>query len=188
MLRRVFTEHRWFFVALLAVLAVNVGVYAGYIHPLASSVADADSRAAEAARARLEARRELDAATGIARSRERAEAELRTFDRDVLPADLDAAHKLTYVDLAVRARQHNLKIARRTESPGRERGSRFGRLEIGVTLEGRYQDIRRFVYGLEKAPGFVVIDDMAISPGPSQDVLELTMALSTYYRVASDAS
>jgi Tfp pilus assembly protein PilO len=181
-------EHRWFFVGLLAVLAANLGVYAGYIYPLASSVADADSRAAAAARARLDARRELDAVTGIARSRERAEAALLAFYRDVLPADLDAAHKLTYVDLAVRARQSNLTIARRTETPGHQRGSRFGRLDIGLTLEGRYEDIRRFVYGIEKAPGFLVIDDMVINPGRTPNELVLTMQLSTYYRVASDAS
>ncbi len=137
MLRRVVTEHRWFFAVLLVALAADVGVYAGYIYPLSVRVADADNRAASAARARLEARRELDAAAGIARSREKAETELLKFYRDVLPADLDAAHKLTYLDLAVRARQSNLKVARRTENPVRERGSGFGRLEIGLTLEGQ---------------------------------------------------
>jgi hypothetical protein len=158
------------------------------IYPLSSRVADADNRAAFAARSRQEARHELDAATGIARSRQQTEAELAAFYRDVLPADLDAAHKLTYLDLSLRARKNNLRMARRTENPGHERGSLFGRLQIGLILEGQYEDMRRFIYGLEKAPGFLVIDVLTIDPGRAQDALVLTLQLSTYYRMASDAS
>ncbi len=187
-MRRVVSEHRRFFGILLVALTANVVVYAGLIYPLASRVADADNRAAFAARSRQEARHELDAATGVARSREKAEAELLTFYRDVLPADLDAAHRLTYLDLAVRARRNNLRVAHRTEAPGRERGSGFGRLQIGLVLEGQYEDMRRFIYGLEKAPGFLIIDDLTIDPGRAQDLLVLTLQLSTYYRVPNDAS
>ena len=188
MMRRVVNEHRRFFGVLLAAFAANVGVYAGVIYPLSSRVADADNRAAFAARSRQEARRELDAAIGIARSREKAEAELATFYRDVLPADLDAAHKATYLDLAVRARKNNLRVAHRTEAPGHERGSGFGRLQIGLVLEGQYEDVRRFIHGLEQAPAFLIVDDLTLDPGRSQDVLVLSLQLSTYYRMANDAS
>lgn len=187
-MRRVVTEHRRFFGVLLAALVANVGVYAAVIYPLAARVNDADNRAATASRARRDARHELEAAIGIARSREKAEADLATFYRNVLPADLDAAHKLTYLDLAVRARRNNLKVGRRTETPGHERGSGFGRLEIGLVLEGQYQDIRRFIHGLETAPGFLIIEDMAINQGRVQDTLVLTLQLATYYRMANDAS
>jgi Tfp pilus assembly protein PilO len=187
-MRRVITEHRRFFGVLLVALVANVGVYAAVIYPLAVRVNDADNRAATASRSRMDAQRELDAATGIARSREKTEVELSTFYRDVLPADLDAAHKLTYVDLAVRARQNNLRVARRTESPGQKRGSGFDRLEIGLILEGQYQDIRRFINGLEKAPGFLIIEDMAIDQARAADALVLTLRLATYYRMANDAS
>ncbi len=188
MMRRVVTEHRRFVGVLLVALAANVAVYAGVIYPLASRVADADNRAALAARSRQEARRELDAAAGVARSRERAEAGLLTFYHDVLPANLDAAHKLTYLDLAVRARQNNLTVVRRTESPGHQRGSGFGSLEIGLVLEGRYEDMRRFIFGLEKAPGFLIIDDLTIDAGRSEGLLVLSVRLSTYYRVPDNAS
>jgi Tfp pilus assembly protein PilO len=187
-MRRVVTEHRRFFSVLLVALVANVGVYGAVIYPLAARVNDADNRAAAALRSRRDARRELDAVVGIARSREKTEADLSTFYRDVLPADLDAAHRLTYLDLAVRARQNNLRVARRTESPSHKRGSGFGRLEIDVVLEGQYQDIRRFIYGLEKAPGFLIIDDMTIDAGRVQDTLVLTLQLATYYRMANDAS
>jgi Tfp pilus assembly protein PilO len=188
-LGRVLTEHRRFILVLVVALAANVGVYAGFIYPLASRVADADNRAERAARALRDARREFDAARGVATSRETAEAELRTFYHEVLPADLDAANGLTYLDLAQRARQNNLRVARRSASPDHVKDSGFGRLKIALVLEGQYEDIRRFVHGLETAPGFVVIDDMAVDQGrDAQNSLVLTLELSTYYRVANDAS
>ena len=139
MLERVLTEHRRFIVILAVALVANAGVYAGVIYPLAARVADADNRAGRAARALRDARREFDAAKEVATSRERAEAELRTFYHDMLPADLDAAHRLTYLDLAQRARQDNLKVSRRTASEDRKRGSGFGRLAIAMVLEGQYR-------------------------------------------------
>lgn len=187
-MRRVVKEHRRFFGVLLVGLVANLGVYAGVIYPLSARVADANNRRERAERSRQDARRELDAAAGIVRSRQKAEAELATFYRDVLPADLDAAHRLTYLDLAVRARRCNLRVARRTENPDHERGSLFGRLQIGLIVEGQYENMRRFIYGLETAPGFLVIDDMTIDPGRSQDGLVLTLQLATYYRMANDAS
>ena len=108
----------------------------------------------------------------------------------MLPADLDAAHRLTYLDLAA---------ARAPEQPqGGGAGPRLratsaaaasAACEIGLVLEGQYEDIRRFIYGLETAPEFVIIDDMAIDQGrDAQDTLVLTLQLSTYYRMANDAS
>ncbi len=188
MLRRVVSEHRRFIWVLVVALVANVAVYAGLIYPLATRVADADNRAARAARAFVEARREFGAARGVATSRERAEAELRTFYRDVLPADLDAAHRLTYLNLAQLARQNNLRVLRRAASENHERGSGFDRLGISLVLEGQYEDIRRFVYGLETSPGFVIIDDVAIDQTrDAQSALVLTLQVSTYYRVANDA-
>lgn len=188
MLRRVIAEHRLIVAVLAAGLIANVGLYAGLIRPLAMRVSDADNRAAFAARARNDAQREFDAAAGIARSRERAETELAAFYRDVLPANLDAAHKLVYLDLAVRARQNRLRIVHRTASPGHDKGSGFGRLEVNLVLGGQYEDMRRFLNGIERGPGFIVIDGVAMDPGQGQDSLVLTMQLSTFYRVAADAS
>ncbi len=188
MMRRVAKEHRRFVGVLLAALVVNLGVYVGIVYPLITRVADADNRAAAATRARQEAKRELDAAVGIARSRQKAETELATFYKDVLPADLDGAHKLTYLDLAVRARQHNLRVVRRSEAPAHDRGSGFGHLDIDLTLEGQYEDMRRFIYGLEKAPAFVIISNVALDTGRTQDRLVMFVQLSTYYRMPNDAS
>jgi Tfp pilus assembly protein PilO len=188
-LRRVLSEQRKFVVLLAVALAANVGVYAGFVYPLATRVADADNRASRADRALREAKREFEAARGVATSKERAEAELRTFYGDVLPANVSAAQRLTYLNVAQLARQSNLRVVRHTASEGRERGSALDRLRIAVVLEGQYEEIRTFVHKLEMAPDFVIIDDVVLDQSrDAQGSLVLALTLSTYYRATSDAS
>jgi Tfp pilus assembly protein PilO len=187
--RRVLFEHRGFIVVLIVALAVNVGVYAAFVYPLVTRVADADNRAARAERARRDARREFDAAQAVATSKERAEAELRTFYGDVLPAGISAARRLTYLSLAQLARQSNLRVVHRTAAEEHERGSGLDHLRVALVLEGQYEDIRTFVYRLETAPEFVIIDDVALDQGrDAQNTLVLTMQLSTYYRASGNAN
>lgn len=189
MLRRALSEHRTFVILLVAALALNVGVNAAFVYPLAARVADADNRALRADRALREARSEFDAARGVATSKERAEAELRSFYGGVLPADLSAAHRLTYLNLALLARQSNLHVVRRTAGEGHERGSGLDHLRVALVLEGQYENIRDFVRKVEAAPGFVIIDDVTIDQArDAQSALQLTMELSTYYRASSHAS
>lgn len=189
LLRRVLSEQRTTIVLLLVALAVNVGAYAGLVYPLATRVADADNRASRADRALREARREFEAAQGVATSKDRAEAELLTFYGKVLPADLSAAHRLTYLTLAQSARECNLKVVRRTAGEMHDRDSSLAELQVALVLEGRYEEIRSFVHRLETSRGFVIIDDVAIAQGrdPQSD-LQLTLQLSTYYRAAEHAS
>jgi Tfp pilus assembly protein PilO len=188
-LRRVLREYRLPVVVLLLAFVVNVGVYAGIVYPLASKVADADNRAARADRALREGRREFDAAKGVATSQQRAEAELKTFYGEVLPADLSAAHRVTYLTLAQFARTSNLRIVRRTADEGRNRGSRLGYLRVALFLEGRYEDVRAFVHAIETSRDFVIIDDMALDQArDGQTALMLKIELSTYYQGSTDGS
>ncbi len=189
MLRRVLREYRLPVLALLLALVVNVGVYAGIIYPLASRVADADNRAARADRALREARREFDAATGVAASKARAETELKAFYGEVLPVDLSAAHRMTYLNLAQQARNHNLRVVRRTATEGQDRDGVLNRLSIVVVLEGQYEDVRAFVYRLETSRDFVIIDDVELDQvRDGQSALTLKIELSTYYRASGHGS
>jgi hypothetical protein len=188
-LRRVLREYRLPILALLLAFVVNVGVYAGIVYPLASKVADADSRAARADRALREARREFDAAKDVATSQQRAEAELKTFYGEVLPADLSAAHRVTYLTLAQLARTSNLRIVRRTADEGHSRGSRLDYLRTALFLEGQYEDVRAFVHALEISRDFVIIDDVGLDQArDGQTALMLKIQLSTYYRGSTDGS
>jgi Tfp pilus assembly protein PilO len=188
-LRRVLREYRLPLWVLLLAFAVNVAVYAGIVYPLASKVADADNRAARADRSLREARREFDAAKGVATSQLRAEAELKTFYGEVLPADHSAASRLTYLTLAQLVRTSNLRIVRRTADEGHNRGSRLDYLKVALFLEGQYEDIRSFVHKLETSRDFVIIDDVELDQArDSQSTLMLKIQLSTYYRGATDGS
>jgi Tfp pilus assembly protein PilO len=188
-LRRVLREYRLPILVLLLAFVVNVGVYAGIVYPLASKVADADSRAARADRALREARREFDAARGVATSQQRAEAELKTFYGKVLPADLSAAQRVTYLTLAQLARTSNLRIVRRTADEGHNRGSRLDYLKVALFLEGQYEDVRAFVHAIEISHDFVIIDDVELDQArDGQTALMLKIQLSTYYQGSTDGS
>lgn len=187
MLRRVLREYRVPLLVLLLAFVVNVGVYAGIVYPLASKVADADNRAARADRSLRESQREFNAAKGVATSQERAEAELKTFYGEVLPADLSAAHRVAYLTLAQLARTRNLRIVRRTGDEGHSRGSRLDYLRVALFLEGQYEDVRAFVHTLETSRDFVIIDDVGLDQArDGQAALMLKIQLSTYFRSSSN--
>jgi len=185
--RRILREYRLPVLVLLLAFVVNLGVYAGIVYPLASRVADADNRAARADRSLREARREFDAAKGVATSQQRAEAELKTLYGEVLPADLSAAHRLMYLNLAQLARTRNLRIVRRTGDEGHSRGSRLDYLRVALFLEGQYEDMRAFVHALETSRDFVIIDDVELDQArDGQTALMLKIELSTCYRSSGD--
>lgn len=189
MLRRVLAEQRSIIIVLVAFLAIDVAVYAAFVYPLGAKVADADNRAVRASRSLQEARREFDAARGVASSKERAETELRAFYGDVLPGNLSAAHRLTYLTLAQMARDCSLTVIRRSAVEGQNKGGRLDHLQIAVVLQGQYDDVRDFIHRVETAPDFLVIDDLTIDEArDAGNNLVLTLQLSTYYRATGNAS
>ena len=181
--RRIVQEHGRLAVGLLAALAVNLLVYLFVVYPLAERVANVTARD-QAAEATLVAAQRLHAeASGLMTGRARAETELATFYTDVLPRDLAGARRLTHLRLAEMAAAANLRYERATAEPTAERGSTLTRLQIGLTLSGGYEAVRAFVYALDSAEEFVVIDSVALTQGVAGGgTLVVTMALSTYYR------
>jgi Tfp pilus assembly protein PilO len=107
-----------------------------------------------------------------------------------LPHDLAGARRITYLRLAQLAQKEGLRAQRRSSEPeDPERNSSLRRLKISMTLAGDYENMRQFIYQLETAPDFVVIDDIALSEaGEPGSPLVLTLALSTYYRANADGT
>ena len=67
-----------------------------------------------------------------------------------------------------------------------ESGSTLTRLQIRMVLTGTYPDMRTFIYQLETAPEFVVIDNVQLAQGADGgESLVVTLDLSTYYRDAT---
>ena len=187
MLRRVLLEQRKAVTLLAIVLVANVAVYAGLVYPLGARVAAADTRAARAEENRRSAQREFNAIRAVSSGKEQAENELRTFYDTVLPANLSAANRATYVSVAQLARECNLRYVRR--GAGAEEAQRNGQLDqwkIGIVLEGDYANMRQFIHRLENAPYFVVIDELSIEQGRmAGDTLVLSLSLSPYSRTSN---
>jgi hypothetical protein len=182
-LRRAVTEHRALVLALAVAFVVNVCVYALVVYPLAERVANIEQRDQAAEEALAQARMDHAQASGTLTGKTRAAAQLATFYHDVLPGDLAGARRLTYLRLARLARESNLQSERSSYDPTAATGSTLTRLQIQMVLSGTYANLRNFVYQLETAPEFVVIDRVQLTAertgtGPLVAILRL----STYYR------
>lgn len=184
MLKRIFNEKRLFILPVLIALAVNAIAYALVIYPLASSVAGGEQRAAAAAAALKAAERDQASAAATVAGKARAEQELAKFYKEILPADLGKAGRVMYLELAQLARECNLRYARRMLDSAPLHESKLESLTMTMTLEGSYEDIRRFIYRIETGAPFIVIDNVALGQGREPNSpLALTLELSTYYRV-----
>jgi Tfp pilus assembly protein PilO len=185
LMRRVFAEHRRLILPLAILLLLNIVVYAAGVYPLAQRVANIEDRTRSAEQALAQAQREHTAARGALTGKERATVELATFYKDVLPTDLPSARRLTYLRLNQLAREAGLTFKTGTFDVEEQRTSTLERVRITLTLEGDYDAMRRFIYQLDTAPEFVVIDDVSLAERGNEDGgLDLQMQLSTYYSKA----
>ena len=101
----------------------------------------------------------------------------------MLPQDLAGARRLTYLRLARLARESNLEYQRSQYAPEVNDDSTLTRLQIQMVLSGTYAQMRDFIYQLETAPEFVVIDNIQLAEGSEgTGSLVVTLDLSTYFR------
>jgi Tfp pilus assembly protein PilO len=188
-LRRIFIEKRLFILPILIALAANAVAYGLVIYPLASSVAGGEERAAAATAALRSAERDQAAAAATVAGKVRAEQALAKFYKDVLPADLSVAGRMMYLQLAQLARECNLRFTRRALDAEPLRDSQLEALRMTMTLEGSYEDIRRFIHRIESGASFIVIDNVSLGQGREPNgPLALTLELSTFYRVTGHGS
>jgi Type II secretion system (T2SS), protein M subtype b len=193
LVKRIIVEKKPLLVPLALALFVNVAVYALVVYPLETKAASASDRAAAAAQSLSAAKGDLAAARGLVTGKSHADQELATFYNKVLPADFAAAQRMTYAWVPALARKTNVRYEARhqeieaaRESSGKS--AHLGRLKTRVVLQGDYENIRQFVYDLETAPEFVIIDDVSIAQTEANRPLSLTLELSTYYRLGANGS
>ena len=182
-IQRVIAEHRRAVYALVAGVVINVLVYAFFVYPLQSDVANVEQRTRAAEEALAAAQADYARANGTLTGKDRALKELDTFYGSVLAKDLTGARRLTFARLAQLAAKSRLDLERRKYEPVVERGSNLTRLKVTMDLAGSYADIRDFIHEIEASPEFVVIDDVGLTEGVQSDrALRLTLQLSTYFR------
>jgi hypothetical protein len=101
---------------------------------------------------------------------------------------------MTYAWVPALARKTNVRYEARHQEieAARDRdtgkNARLGRLKTRVVLQCDYENFRQFVYELETAPEFVIIDDISIAQTEANRPLSLTLELSTYYRLGANGT
>jgi Tfp pilus assembly protein PilO len=184
LLRRVLTEKRKLLLPLVVTLAANLLAYVIVVRPLGVRSAGTASRVSEAAAALRGAAKELEMARALVTGKAQADEELSAFYQKVLPTDLVAARRMTYATLPALARRTNVRYeARSTEVEDVGEDERLGHMTIRMILQGDYEDIVQFIYQLESAPEFVIIDDVTLTEGTANEPQTLALNLSTYYRL-----
>jgi Tfp pilus assembly protein PilO len=185
--QRVYNERRTIVVPLLVLLAANVAVFLVGVLPLTRSVAGHED-AAIAARADLaEALRHDKQAKEAQASKDRAEKELTKFYADILPRSHQSGIRLINSWLFQTAVESGIRFGSGTVEPETVRDSHLMRLKATVSLEGQYANIRRFLYAVETAEEFVIVEKVELSEtGVSQaqltqGSLALNLNVTTYF-------
>jgi hypothetical protein len=185
LLRRVLAEKRSLVLTLVVALVANIAAYALVVRPRGIKAAGAADRAVAAAAAVRAAELELAAARALVEGKRRADEELNAFYQRVLPADLSAARRMTYASLPALARRTNMRYEQRRSGVEEKADdeARLGRFTIRMVLQGEYESFRNFIFQLESAPEFVIIDDVTLTESSANEPLTLTIDLSTYFRL-----
>ena len=182
--KRILAEKRVVIVPLVLGVIGNIAAYGLWVYPLGVKSAGAADRAAAAAQSLQVAERELAGARALVEGKSRAEQELSTFFDKVLPADLPAARDLTYATLPSLAKKSNVRMMdRRFDVAKPEKNARLGLLKVHTTWQCDYESFRQFIYALESAPPFVIIDDVSLAQSDPAKPLTLILQISTYYRL-----
>ncbi len=74
-----------------------------------------------------------------------------------------------------------------SNSTKHEKGSQLSKLTTTYTLSGDYRNVRRFIYALETAPEFIVLENIGLSAaggeGPQRGGgLSMSLEIATYFR------
>lgn len=185
--RRVFVERRRVVLPLLVFLIANVAVLGLVVWPLEQSVAGAGEAREQAILSLAAARKQEKDANDQRAGKARADVELRKFYSETLPKDFASARNLTNFWLGRVAEQSRLTFRTGQYESEPVRGSNLVRFKGEVTLFGDYADIRKFLYEVETAQEFVIIEKVALSqPNAAQGGAQLELALSvvTYFMPA----
>lgn len=187
--RRVLVEKRHIVLPLVIALIANVLLFALVVFPLGRQVASAEQLAQSEREALVKARLDYQAAKAAVSGKQQADAALQKFYQDVLPATPSAARSLTYTKLSQLAKQANVRLEHGANGVTHEKGSKLAKLTTTYTLTGDYRDVRRFIYSLETAPEFIVLENVALTSAGEQSQgrsLAVNLDIATYFR-ASDA-
>jgi len=185
-LSRVMAEKRRLIVPLILAVVANVLLYALVVFPLGRQVASAQDEAREQHELLYRAQADHKSAKATVTGKLQADFALQKFYQDVLPANAGVARKLTYTRLAQLAKQANVTLEHGNNAVKPEKGSELSKLTTTYTLSGNYRDVRRFIYSLETAPEFIVLENIGLTSASGEQAqnrgLAMTLEIATYFR------
>jgi hypothetical protein len=187
---RAVVDKRRIIVPLVVGIIANLVLYAVVVFPLGRQVVSTEQEERAARDQLIQARADYNSAKATVTGKQQADAALQTFYKDVLPGDLSTARRLTFTRLADLAKQANVKLEHGTNENAHEKGSSLWKLTTRYTLEGDYRDVRKFIYSLETAPEFIVLENIGLtSAGPEQPQsnkgVAMNLEIATYYRAGN---
>ncbi len=193
---RVMAEKRGLVLPLILAVIANVLLFAVVVFPLGRQVASAEEESRFQHEQLYRAQAEHKSAKATVQGKQQADAELLKFYRDVLPANDGIARKLTYTRLAQLAKQANVSLEHGNNAVKHlEKGSQLSKLTTSYALSGDYRDVRRFIYSLETAPEFIVLENIGLTSTSGEQqarrALAMSLEIATYFRsgdVSSDGS
>jgi Tfp pilus assembly protein PilO len=187
--RRVMAEKRRLILPIVIALVVNVVLFAIVLYPLSKKVAGGEQQAQAATVALNAARRDYDAARATVKGKGQADQELQKFYTDVLPPDMSAARRITFLRIQQLAQQSNLRLERETSDPKPQRDSQLVKFTFHAALSGEYRNIRRFIHQLETAPEFLVLENVGLTQSEVENRgLNVSVDIATYYRAAANGN
>ena len=186
---RIFQEKRVFVTFVSIVLFIDLVVYAFAVFPWINKVVQAERRSISAEDQLVRVKTQYAEVKETRENKNNLDAELQRFYADVLPLDLAEARSISSSLLVRLAEESNLVLERRNSVPVRERDSLLARLRTTMVLTGGYENILEFIYELETAEEFIVIEEIGLNQrGSSGGELVLTLGVSIYYLERTDAS
>jgi type IV pilus assembly protein PilO len=185
-LQRVMAEKRRLIVPLVVAIIGSALLYAVIVYPLGRQVTAAEEEARVQREQLNRARLDYQLAKATVTGKQQADAALQKFYKDVLPADQTIARKLTYTRLAQLAKQANVTLEHGTNLVKHEKGSGLSKLTTTYTLTGDYRNVRRFIYSLETAPEFILLENVGLSSSTGDQAqnraLSMNLEIATYFR------
>jgi Tfp pilus assembly protein PilO len=186
--RRVLSDKRHVIFPLVLFAIANVVLYVVVIFPLSHQVATAEEEARVQHQQLNAARFDLKTAKATVAGKTQADAELKRFYKEVLPADQATARRITYTRLAELAHQASVKLEHGVNTVSKVKDSSLSKLTTSYALQGDYRNVRKFIYSLETAPEFIVLENVGLtSAGEQQNrALAVNLAIATYFRSGND--
>jgi hypothetical protein len=181
--RRIFNEKRQYIYPVVGALLLNAAVFGAILYPLSLKAANGERDATTAAAASAAGKTEFEAARATVTGKESANRELKKFYGDVLPPDQSAARRILRTKIEELADASNVRKGQEAFEAKHERGSDLAKLMATVILTGEYRNIRRLIHGLETAPEFIILENVALFQAQERDqVLNVSVRIATYYR------